>query len=602
MPVFSSARPPLTPGRFAFLPLGAVRARGDLAETLRRLKARLVDPFGSLHPQSGQESAWFGGSLPADQTAADLLEAKLYLSALLPDAALRREALFKLTQIGERQDAGGCLGPDGAPFAARGRMLRAMAAGYSLTGDKVILRAILRYFKFLRDALDANPLSPEDAMHAADTLEAGIFFYNVTGQKAILPVLKKILDQSFPYTRLFHTFPYRLPIRRMIPEEEMARALSTQAEDGYTHQILRSANGANLCEGLRASGLAGRITGSGKDISAPEIGLSRMNRWHGTAVGAIASDPLLCGTHPSSGITTRSVSELLASLETLMTCPGSFSVGDQWENCFYNAALAAFAADFSDVLPAQQPNSPAEKPISGGDAEDAACMLSVIPRFIHRQWMRSPDGGLAAMGYAACQVQTHVGGALLRLTVGGHYPSEEKIEIRLSMNMPCAFPLHLRIPLWAGRASAAVCGETHFAADGAEFITISRQWQDGDTVTLCLPMPITLIPGYHQSASVARGPLRFVWVPAPSSGARGEGNTNAGGIALSAAAPFEAVTPDGKIAVRAKVYPLPEWNLFGEDGKAPPIDLPGVREEDAQSAVLVRYCDAPRRIAVFPVR
>ena len=93
-------------------------------------------------------------------------------------------------------------------------MLRALCAAYSMSGDKQLLTFMLRYMKYLHDTLRVRSLSAEDAMHTADTMEAGILLYNITGQKAILSVLMMLVSQGADYTSLFHAFPYRTPISR----------------------------------------------------------------------------------------------------------------------------------------------------------------------------------------------------------------------------------------------------------------------------------------------------------------------------------------------------------------------------------------------------
>lgn len=158
---------------------------------------------------------------------------------------------------------------------------------------------MLRYMKYLHDTLRVRSLSAEDAMHTADTMEAGILLYNITGQKAILSVLMMLVSQGADYTSLFHAFPYRTPISRSFTAQELLDALAHEDESGYTHHLLRSASGANLCEGLRVSALCGVLTGSGKHLSAPEAGLARLNKAHGAAGGGVTADPLLGGTHPS---------------------------------------------------------------------------------------------------------------------------------------------------------------------------------------------------------------------------------------------------------------------------------------------------------------
>ena len=57
------ARAPLAPGRFAPLPAGAITASGSLRTRLVALRGGLMASCASLFPESGEGSAFFGGSL-----------------------------------------------------------------------------------------------------------------------------------------------------------------------------------------------------------------------------------------------------------------------------------------------------------------------------------------------------------------------------------------------------------------------------------------------------------------------------------------------------------------------------------------------------------
>ena len=429
----------------------------------------------------------------------------------------------------EHQREDGSFGAPGETFAARGRMLRALCAAYSMSGDKQLLTFMLRYMKYLHDTLRVRSLSAEDAMHTADTMEAGILLYNITGQKAILSVLMMLVSQGADYTSLFHAFPYRTPISRSFTAQELLDALAHEDESGYTHHLLRSASGANLCEGLRVSALCGVLTGSGKHLSAPEAGLARLNKAHGAAGGGVTADPLLGGTHPSRGVSAVSACELAASLETLLACPGGEFGADQLETLMYNTIDAAFSPDGRGVQPMQQANQAmlsraARFPLCGEDAGlfsledgDALCsLLSAWPRFVQAQWMISRDDGLCAMGYAPCSVRYRLSGASVRVDVESDYPASGSVHITVHTDTKAAFPIHLRIPEWANGATVAVDGEI-LPAQAGGFVTLNRDWQDSDEILLTLPMAVRRLPAFHQAVSVARGPLRFALTrPKPS--------------------------------------------------------------------------------------
>ena len=168
------ARAPLAPGRFAPLPVGAVSAQGATRDRLLALRGGRLSRCASVFPEAGEQSAWCGGPLGGGMHAPELLEAMLLTGAQLGDEELRREALRLCGRVVERQREDGSFGAPGETFAARGRMLRALCAAYSMSGDKQFLTFMLRYMKYLHDTLRVCALSAEDAMHTADTLEAGI--------------------------------------------------------------------------------------------------------------------------------------------------------------------------------------------------------------------------------------------------------------------------------------------------------------------------------------------------------------------------------------------------------------------------------------------
>ena len=189
-------RAPLVKTRFASLPAGAVSAQGSLRSRLLTLRAQLLDRLSALHPSAGERSVWFGGDLEGGMPAPSCLEASLLTASLIGDETLLKEAMRLCMLVVSAQRENGSFGAEGETFAARGAMLRALKCAYSLSGDKQILTFMLRYMKFLKDDLSRQPLSAEDALHTGDTLDAGVFLYNVTGQKAILSVLTMLIAQA----------------------------------------------------------------------------------------------------------------------------------------------------------------------------------------------------------------------------------------------------------------------------------------------------------------------------------------------------------------------------------------------------------------------
>ncbi|MBP3524706.1 MAG: glycoside hydrolase family 127 protein, partial [Clostridia bacterium] len=382
------------------------------------------------------------------------------------------------------------------------------------------------------------------------------------------------------------------------------------------HHLLRTADAANLCEGLRASALCAVLTGSGKHLAAPEKGLARMNKSHGAVCGGVTGDPLLAGAHPSRGVTSVSLCELAASLELLLSCPAGEHAADQLDTLMYNGVAAAFAPDLHSVQPIQQANQvrvsrSARFPLSGDtanlfsleDSKTLCALLAAWPRYAASQWLLSRDDGLYAASYAPCQVRYRLAGAAVRLNVESRYPASGSVRITVGLSQSAAFPLHLRIPSWAKGATAAIEGEI-IPAQAGTILTINRQWRDGDELLLTLPMTAELVPGFHQAVSVARGPLRFAYVPAHdrTEGADGLVSLSARegfGVALCREGELSVEETEDGVVLHARGMTVPAWGMRGGSCDQPPITVS--EQGERVDLTLVPYAASPIRLSLFPL-
>ncbi len=135
------------------------------------------------------------------------------------------------------------------------------------------------------------------------------------------------------------------------------------------------------------------------------------------------------------------------------------------------------------------------------------------PYFCKHLWMATPDNGVCAAMYSASKVSAIVGnGTDIRFEEETNYPFEDTIQFRFSADQSVAFPLYLRIPLWCNDAEVTINGAAvTIDAAGGKYVRIERQWTDGDTVTLRLPMQVSVQKwtGNHDSISVNFGALTF---------------------------------------------------------------------------------------------
>ncbi len=70
------------------------------------------------------------------------------------------------------------------------------------------------------------------------------------------------------------------------------------------------------------------------------------------------------------------------------------------------------------------------------------------------------------------------------LKLSGYFADEGHATVSLALDTPETFTLRLRVPAWSHEPTLAVNGETQTAAIG--YVDLTREWKDGDTVTLDL--------------------------------------------------------------------------------------------------------------------
>lgn len=100
----------------------------------------------------------------------------------------------------------------------------------------------------------------------------------------------------------------------------------------------------------------------------------------------------------------------------------------------------------------------------------------------------------------------------IQVEQSGKFPFEERSQIKLTMNKPQNFALHVRKPSWVkdGGMKLLVNGKAvSFTVNDAGYAAISRQWKSGDVVTVVLPMQTKAekLPDNSNWVSFVHGPI-----------------------------------------------------------------------------------------------
>jgi uncharacterized protein len=113
--------------------------------------------------------------------------------------------------------------------------------------------------------------------------------------------------------------------------------------------------------------------------------------------------------------------------------------------------------------------------------------------------------------YIPSTLQWRQGGAQVTLTQSGGYPLTESVLLTMRISKPTEFALRLRIPAWARQPRVSVNGRQSAAAvQTGSFLTLKREWDNGDHIEVELPRGLELRPLDDRQSDVVAlvsGPL-----------------------------------------------------------------------------------------------
>ena len=133
------------------------------------------------------------------------------------------------------------------------------------------------------------------------------------------------------------------------------------------------------------------------------------------------------------------------------------------------------------------------------------------PYFIENLILATPDNGIAAVIYGACEAKATVAdGTEIVITEDTQYPFDGAISFKIGTSKVVKFPFYLRIPTWTKGATLEINGEkVSIDLVAGKYACINREWKDGDVVTVKYPMDLTMKTWQvnKNSVSVNYGPL-----------------------------------------------------------------------------------------------
>lgn len=507
--------PPLPHAHYQPLPLREIRPAGWLQDFLQRQATGLTGhvevsgyPYGYKFwgSQTDDIKGSYGTWWPYEQTAY-WIDGALKCGYLAGDDALYHKALEEIDFALEHADPDGFIGPehmrdkDRWPHAV---FFRAVLAQYEITDDPRYLQALVRHYRAL-----PHPMGWDRDVTGVEIL---LHLYQSTGDETLLALAQDL------YTRFNAQFPdHDCALGPLLSDR-------VQTEHGVTYNEL-----AKLAAHLYCA------TGNEEYLRAVRNGYAKLDR------DSLLPDGLHSCSEHLKGKTSRDMHETCDltdhtwALYYLFQATGDPHLADRIERILFNALPGAITKDFRALQYFSCPNQVVADSTSSHnvfmrglnwmayrpDHEVQCCPGNVhrtMPNYLSRMWMKSKDGTLTAVLYGPGILNTTVGNDAvpLTLTTQTRYPFQESLTFTFSLPRPTVFPLALRLPAW--------CADPRLTLNGAPlqaeltpgtFHTLTREWHDGDQLTLELPYTLALEHWPRGGISLTYGPLTLAY-PVPT--------------------------------------------------------------------------------------
>lgn len=634
-PIFNRA--PLTPNTLSPLPLGSIRAEGWLLDELKLQAAGITRDFDGVCPELAESGEW-RRAVDGDLTRSIYyLEGIICLGWTLDDAGLKARAAKCVEWILASQGEDGWFGPaDNQDYWPLMLALRALRAYFTATSDRRVLVLMDRFFKYEYRNLGTHPLREWAVARGGENMDVALWLYNLTGQKYLLELCRRLRAQTLDWPNFFHTFSNAMPMSKAQRWERLREALNEEKDEPlqgekrpYFHSQYHLTHGVNLAIGLKAPGVINLFKSGFKEQGGFHFGYEKLMKHHGMANGMFSCDSHINGTSPTQGTSLQAVVEMMNTLESLIGI-GDFSAepADVLEKIAYNALPAAFTSDMCHYQRLQQANQVriSEEPRKWYSEEadanlfktaqndlDCASCHQAWPKFVAAQWYATSDGGLSAVSYAPCTVRATLSGVPARVQVSGGYPFLHQVEIRVSVKQPVEFPLYLRIPFWARQAMVYLPDGEIMQVWAGENTCVRRRWNSGDVVRLELPAAPRISRWYHQSGAVEVGPLLMALRLEPNWTQNPEGlwaePTQPWNRALVRDEPMKLIQVEEDLSafghgehalgVMVKAAKI-DWPMEGASCAPVPM-APRFAKNSLDILELVPYGEAPLRICEFPL-
>jgi hypothetical protein len=512
-------RAPLAPDALIKLPIGSIKPGGWLREQLHLMADGMTGHLGEISPWCKPDSsAWLSKTGEGENGWEELpywLKGLGDLGYVLGDERITAEARRWIDGILDSQAADGYFGPraNKAKHDVWPNMpvLDALRSFQAATGDPGgrVLPFMAAYFKWEAGLADEQLLPGSwQKFRGGDNVESVLWLYNRTGEAWLLDLARRLHERTARW------------------------------DEG-----IASWHGVNICQGFREPAAYFVLTGDHRYYDATERNYLDVMNLYGQVPGGMFGADEDCRKgfgDPRQGAETCSMVEFMHSFQTLLKISGDPLQADRCEDVAFNSLPAAFTPDYKGLHYLTAPNMvQLDKENKAPGIENDGTMFSYDPAdyrccqhnhamgwpyFAEHLWCATQDNGLCAVLYSSGEVKAKVGGGgasesggpagrVITIAERTDYPFDGSVVMMVATGGdPVRFPLYLRVPRWCSGAKILVNGQAvDMEASPPSYVRLERTWEDGDTVTLRLPMrvAVTRWKANHDAVSVSCGPLTY---------------------------------------------------------------------------------------------
>jgi hypothetical protein len=507
--LYTGNRDPLQPSAFEKLPPGSITPRGWLRHQLnlqlKGLNGRMPEISDYLQYDN---CGWVDSAKDAWEEMPYWFRGFGDLGYVTGDDRVLATTRKWVDGILSTQQPDGWFGPakvrtslEGGPDFWPGMpLLDALRSFQEYSGDPRVVPFLARYFQLQNKQPAPVFYRGWGKWRWGDNIDSVYWLYNRTGEPWLLDLVRRMHENSADYTNgmpTWHNVNIAQGFREPAQYGVLARKPKFQAATYRNYEIVMA--------------LYGQFPGGG--FAGDENCRPRY-------------------TDPRQGFETCGIVEFMHSFELLTRITGDPVWADRCEELAFNSLPAAFDVEQkgthyvtcansirldNGVKTHQQfDNDFAMGAYMPGIHNYRCCPHNYgmgWPYYAEELWLATPDNGLCASLYAACEVKAKVGeNVLVRITEETEYPFNDTIRLRVDAPAEVAFPLYLRVPRWCDGTRLRVNDQpVTLSASPASYLIIERTWKSGDTVVLELPMKTSVQTWdkNHDSVSIHHGPLAF---------------------------------------------------------------------------------------------